>query len=180
MGEHNRKNRSKARHRRRSVSIPRGFLDYVVLQALQSKPMSGTELMDEIEEKTQWRPGPGSIYPLLKKLNKRGAIIEAESDEPGMKRFTITEEGNELLIEQKLRNQFREKFHSFRRMWLRIYKEMGEELYEVNLRLFESIEEISSKLTYAPVKTARVKEILERAIVEIEEIGKQQAEDAHQ
>lgn len=179
MGEHHRRKRRKS-HRRRSVSIPRGFLDYVVLQALLAKPMSGTELMDEIEEKTHWRPGPGSIYPLLKKLNKQGSITEAEHDEPGIKRVKITEDGKELLIEQKQRNQFREKFRSFRRMWLRIYKEMDEELYSVNLRLFESVEEISSLLKESPGTAAMVKEILERAIVEIEEIGNQNAEDAHQ
>ena len=90
-----------------------------------------------------------------------------------------TEDGKTLLIEQKQRNQFKEKFHSFRRMWLRIYKEMDEDLYGVNLRLFESVEEISTWLKEDPSTALKVKEVLERAIVEIEEIGKQQVEDAH-
>ena len=126
--------------------------------------------MDEIEEKTHWRPGSGSIYPLLKKLNKQGSITEAESDEPGIKRVKITEDGKTLLIEQKQRNQFREKFHSFRRMWLRIYKEMDEELYQANLRLFKAVEGISALLKKGDRSASEtVQEILERAAKEIEE-----------
>jgi len=38
--------------------------------------MSGYDLMREIEEKTEraWRPGPGSVYPVLQKLVKQGYI----------------------------------------------------------------------------------------------------------
>jgi len=44
--------------------VPKGFLRYQVLRLLKEKPMSGSEIMSEIEEETDgnWRPSPGSIY----------------------------------------------------------------------------------------------------------------------
>jgi DNA-binding PadR family transcriptional regulator len=172
MNAHHKEKRFKKHHgsRKRSVSIPRGFLDYVVLQSLTLNQRSGTELMDEIEQKTHWRPSPGSIYPLLKKLNERGLILETVSDEPGLKRFTITDNGKNALEEQKRRNQFKEKFHSFRRIWLRIFKEMDEELYEVNMNLFEAVEDISKLVKTSPDASGKIREILERATMEIKEI----------
>ncbi len=109
--------------------------------------MSGTELMDEIEEKTNWRPSPGSVYPLLGRLQRNGSIEETISDEPGMKRFRLTNDGKELLEEYRGRKEFfREKYHSIRQMWLRIYEEMDLELYRASLQLDESIEGISGLL----------------------------------
>jgi len=38
--------------------------------------MSGYDLMREIEDKTEgaWRPGPGVIYPTLRRLSRRGYV----------------------------------------------------------------------------------------------------------
>jgi DNA-binding PadR family transcriptional regulator len=139
--------------------------------------MSGTELMDEIEEKTHWRPSPGSIYPLLKKLNKQGYITEKESNEPGLKQFVITDNGRNMLEEQKQRNQFKEKFHSFRLIWLRIFKEMDEELCKVNMNLFEAVEDINKLVKTNPDLSERVLEILERSTSEIKEIIPKEVEN---
>ena len=52
---------------RHNAMVPKGFLRYHVLEALNQKAMSGSELMDEIQKHTggNWKPSPGSIYPLL-------------------------------------------------------------------------------------------------------------------
>jgi DNA-binding PadR family transcriptional regulator len=56
---------------------PRGLLGFYALLSIGKKPMSGYDLMREIEEKTKraWRPGPGSVYPVLQKLAKQGYIV---------------------------------------------------------------------------------------------------------
>jgi DNA-binding PadR family transcriptional regulator len=38
------------------------------------KPVSGSEIVDKIEEYTDWRPSPGSIYPLLSHMQEVGFI----------------------------------------------------------------------------------------------------------
>jgi len=55
---------------------PRGLLGFYALLSIGKKPMSGYDLIREIEEKTEraWRPGPGSVYPVLRKLVKQGYI----------------------------------------------------------------------------------------------------------
>ena len=85
---------------RHTAMVPKGFLRYQVLRLLKEKPMSGSEIMSEIEEETDgnWRPSPGSIYPLLAWLQDNGYVNEAEG-EPGIKRYSLTEKGGAFLEE---------------------------------------------------------------------------------
>jgi DNA-binding PadR family transcriptional regulator len=53
-----------------------GLLPLYILNALHTKQMSGYEIMKELNTITEgaWRPGAGSIYPVLKSLSKKGYI----------------------------------------------------------------------------------------------------------
>src|SRR5712692_5310350 len=81
--------------------IPRGFLRLYVLHRIAARPAHGYDLLQEIESKTEgvWRPGAGSIYPILKEL-MRGGYIRAESHKKTGKPqriYHITAEGRALL-----------------------------------------------------------------------------------
>lgn len=92
--------------------VPKGFLRHQVLIALSEKPMSGSELMDEISKITGgiWKPSPGSIYPMLSWLQDNQYIKELPT-ENGLKRYEITPAGRELLEEEtKAREKIREDF----------------------------------------------------------------------
>jgi DNA-binding PadR family transcriptional regulator len=95
---------------RHYAMVPKGFLRYHVLEALNSKAMSGSELMDEIQKGTDgaWKPSPGSIYPLLAWLQDNSYIKELPT-ENGFKRYQLTQSGKEFLQEQK---KIREKFRA--------------------------------------------------------------------
>jgi DNA-binding PadR family transcriptional regulator len=86
---------------RHNAMVPKGFIRYQVLQALSEQPMSGSELMDKIEKQTggNWKPSPGSIYPLLSFLQDNAYIKELPT-ENGLKRYEITQAGKDLLEEQ--------------------------------------------------------------------------------
>jgi DNA-binding PadR family transcriptional regulator len=91
--------------------VPKGFIRYHVLEAMNEKPMSGSELMEEIEKRTGgfWKPSPGSIYPLLAWLQDNSYIQELPS-ENGLKRYELTQNGKSLLEEQKkIKKKFREE-----------------------------------------------------------------------
>ena len=95
---------------RHNAMVPKGFLRYHVLEALNEKPMSGSELMDQIGKKTggAWKPSPGSIYPLLAWLQDNAYIKEVPT-ENGLKRYELTQSGKDLLEEQtKIRERFTE------------------------------------------------------------------------
>jgi len=55
---------------------PRGLLFFYALLSISKKPMSGYDLMREIEDKTEgaWRPGPGAVYPTLQRLARQGFV----------------------------------------------------------------------------------------------------------
>jgi DNA-binding PadR family transcriptional regulator len=59
---------------------PRGLLFHYILYQISRRPTHGYELLQDIETRTEgaWRPGPGSIYPMLKKLVELG-FIKSES-----------------------------------------------------------------------------------------------------
>ncbi len=87
---------------RHTAMVPKGFIRFHVLRALNEKPMSGSELMESIEKHAGgfWKPSPGSIYPLLAWLQDQGYIKELPT-ENGMKRYELTQSGKSLLDEQR-------------------------------------------------------------------------------
>jgi DNA-binding PadR family transcriptional regulator len=93
---------------RHNAMVPKGFLRYHVLEALNEKPMSGSELMEEIQKHTggTWKPSPGSIYPLLAWLQDNTYINELPT-ENGFKRYELTKTGKGFFEEQtKIRDKF--------------------------------------------------------------------------
>ena len=85
----------------RTLGVPRGLLRFLVLKMLSEEPMSGTEIIEEIANQTgSWKPSPGSIYPLLSWLHKKGFTEELPKDQLGFKRYYYTEEGKQFLKKQ--------------------------------------------------------------------------------
>jgi DNA-binding PadR family transcriptional regulator len=128
------------------AAVPKGFLRYQVLELLNEKPLSGSEIMSEIEKRTNgcWKPSPGSVYPLLAWLQDNGYIREVPSEESGIRRYTLTDQGKKLLEEQrKVRVQFRAGRKLFvpplfGSLWLRIPPEEADEIREAFRRLFKA------------------------------------------
>src|SRR5881409_3370811 len=49
---------------------PRGFLRLYIIHRIAQEPAHGYDILREIASKTEgsWRPGAGSVYPILKEL----------------------------------------------------------------------------------------------------------------
>lgn len=86
----------------RTMGVPRGLLRFLVLKMLSEKPMSGAEIAEEIEVQTsgRWKPSPGSIYPLLARMLKKGFTKELPKDIEGLKRYSFTQKGRKFLEKQ--------------------------------------------------------------------------------
>ncbi len=100
------------RWKRRTTGVPRGLLRFLVLKLLSEKPMSGAEIVEEIDRETggRWKPSPGSIYPLLALLREKGYTSNSPVEESGMKRHVLTGEGRTYFEEQvALGQKFLEK-----------------------------------------------------------------------
>ncbi|MBI3588031.1 PadR family transcriptional regulator [Candidatus Micrarchaeota archaeon] len=74
----------------------RGFLSFLILWLLSKKPMSGAELAREMEKRKGCRPNPGTIYPALKELARKKAIV-AHAKEGKEKTYSLTPMGKEQL-----------------------------------------------------------------------------------
>jgi DNA-binding PadR family transcriptional regulator len=76
-----------------------GFLKLTLLKLISKGPSHGYALMQDIENHTDkdWRPSPGSIYPALQELEKKG-LISFESV-GRQKIYRITPEG-EIVLKQ--------------------------------------------------------------------------------
>ena len=54
--------------------VARGMLKFWVLKLLSRGSKTGYELIKEIEREVGWQPSPGSVYPLLQMLARRGSF----------------------------------------------------------------------------------------------------------
>lgn len=89
----------------RPQSAPRGLLNFYALLSIALRPMRGYDLIKEIEIKTKgaWRPGPGTVYPVLQKMVKQGLISVKKSSRAGPTRilYEITPAGLDRIADAK-------------------------------------------------------------------------------
>jgi DNA-binding PadR family transcriptional regulator len=81
-------------HGRGGRSVRRGNVRFAILSALQSGPMHGYQVIQELESRTRgrWRPSAGSVYPTLQQLEDEGLVTSEEVD--GRKTYSLTDAGN--------------------------------------------------------------------------------------
>jgi DNA-binding PadR family transcriptional regulator len=84
--------------------IPKGNVRGLLLAALLDGPAHGYELMRRLEGQAagQWRPSPGSVYPLLQLLEDEGLVHGHDS--AGRKVYELTERGRTQADAGRLRD----------------------------------------------------------------------------
>ena len=84
--------------------VPRGVLRLYILSMLSRNPQTGYSMIREIEDKTEgaWRPGPGTVYPLLRSLVKEGLLEKLSSADAGtVVKYSVTKKGKQELEEMQ-------------------------------------------------------------------------------
>jgi DNA-binding PadR family transcriptional regulator len=63
-----------------------------ILYIVRESPKSGAEIMDVMEANLQgwWRPSPGSVYPLLRRMVEEGVLSRSSED-----KYSLTQSGRE-------------------------------------------------------------------------------------
>ena len=123
--------------------------------------MSGIEITEKIEDFTNWRPSPGSVYPLLSSLEEKGFIEPYSNPDPGLKQFAITEKGIEELSEiHQHHDHFGLRQKSMRKIYWIMHKDMAENVYESLDQLLERIE-VVHKTIESDEKRLKLKNILD-------------------
>jgi DNA-binding PadR family transcriptional regulator len=155
---------------RHTAMVPKGFLRYQLLNKLNQKPMSGSEIMTELANETKgyWRPSPGSIYPLLAWLQDQNLIKETEQTEPGIRRYTLTDPGKAFLeTEIKSRDEINKHMQNLGNMWYGLHREHGV-TGKVSQDFFRASRDLHHEL-----RKEHSKEGLDEAKKTLEEVTKQ-------
>lgn len=159
------------REKRRRIGVPRGLLRHLSFQFLTERPMSGSEIVDKIEEYTDWRPSPGSIYPLLSHMQEVGLIRAYEDEDPTLKRFELTEMGKKHVEEFLAHDEhMRSRNRNIRKMYWKLHTGMTEDLYESLGGLLDTLEYAYSKHKEVPDVVKTMKIALDEATLKIKEI----------
>ncbi|MGQ9718874.1 MAG: PadR family transcriptional regulator [Nitrososphaerales archaeon] len=82
----------------------RGWIQFLILRVLYETPMHGYQLMEEIEKRSSGlhKIEPGSIYTLLRRMERRGLLDSKwEQGEGGPEKrvYRVTKAGTEALRE---------------------------------------------------------------------------------
>ncbi len=162
---------NKTRNKHPKIGVPRGLLRHLSFQFLIEGPMSGSEIVDKIEEFTDWRPSPGSIYPLLSHMQERGFIRVHENEDTTLKRFELTEEGRSHVEEFLAHGEhMRSRNRNIRKMYWRLHMGMPGELYESLGSLLDVVEDSYTRHKGDAEASDGLKAALDSAVIKIREI----------
>ena len=161
------------RHKpRRRIGAPKGLLRYLSLKLIQREPMSGSEIMKSMEEYTDWRPSPGSTYPMLARMQENGLIESYVDADPDLKRFQITEKGTTELNEVHRRSDhFGARQKSMRKMYWILHRGMSKDVYGSFSNLVETVEVTYEKVSGSEEQKQELKQVLDIATQSIKELG---------
>lgn len=115
----------------------RDLITLYILHSLSLHPKSGYDIMKEMSEKTggAWSPSKGTVYPLIKSLEKEGLIRVAEVGKRSKNILELTESGERIL--KRIRNkrpESRERLYLFKNMLMDIF---GAEMFSLQGLLME-------------------------------------------
>jgi len=115
-------------------SVPRGFLRLLIARLLRDRELTGTQIMGVIEERSkgQWRPSPGSIYPLLSSMEE-DEIIKTVKTEGRSKTYTLSEIGHDRFKEIfKHKSRVEDKTRLHRHVWMQMLDSVDQAFFHAH------------------------------------------------
>jgi DNA-binding PadR family transcriptional regulator len=148
-----------------------GDLKYVILRLLEEKPRHGYEIIKELEDRFggAYSPSPGTVYPTLTMLEDLG-YAKVTEDEGGRKVYEITPEGAAYLAEHSTTVD-----SIFERIARFVEGFLDTPVIEVNTafrRVGRAAYGNAAKNVNDRAKLQRIREILEHAAAELEQLDK--------
>ena len=147
------------------------MLRHITLNILKQEPMSGSELTEQINEYADWRPSPGSMYPLLASLQEEGLIMPYEDEDTTLKRFTLTDEGMRLVEVHKREDQeYRNRNKSIRKMYWRLHRDMPLDLYTSFSNFLDTFEKVFTETGPDEAVKEKLISVLDGSVEKLKEI----------
>ena len=148
-----------------------GDLRYVVLRLLEEKPRHGYEIIKALEDRFNgaYAPSPGVVYPTLQLLEDLGYARVVPGGE-GKKVYEITDAGRAHLAEN--RDTVDSIFDRISRIVGHFLDEPMSEVHGAFRRAATATYARASDSVGDPTVLAEIVRILDRAVTEIEQLGK--------
>jgi len=154
-----------------------GELRLALLSLLAEGPQHGYELMRRLEERSGgvYRASAGSVYPTLSQLEDEGRIASEARD--GKRVYRLTADGErELAREADAVREIWERAERWRD-WSGAYHPAGAEIARPLERIAKAAFRAASRGRGDPGRTDRVRDVLERALRELEDLEDREARD---
>lgn len=156
----------------RHTGIPKGFLLHITLQLLRHEPLSGSEIMEQFQEYTDYKPSPGSVYPLLARLQENDLIEEVPDEDPNLKRYRLTNAGRAELAEALAHDSFmKERQNTIRKIYWRLHRNIPEDLYTSFSNFLDCFERSHRYALESIGKKNELIQILDEATSKMEKLG---------
>ena len=102
-------------HSRASSILLRGYLRLYILEQLHNRPSTGAEIAEKLNQSCEWKPSPGTIYPLLRRLEREGLVASRwDTSSKPQRVYTLTEDGE--MERTRLREQLEPQLRRTLRM----------------------------------------------------------------
>jgi DNA-binding PadR family transcriptional regulator len=153
----------------RENRFERGDIKFVILDLLRERPSYGYEIIRALEDRFGglYTPSAGTVYPTLQMLEEMGYVTSSQSE--GRKIFTITPAGTQFLKDQK--SQVADVQERMRGLGDRISS--AGEVHDMVDRMKDMLKTVKhNRRNINPEKIRRIREVLERAQREIEDLLK--------
>ena len=150
-----------------------GDLKLVILRLLEEKPRHGYDIIKEIEERFggTYAPSPGTVYPTLTMLEDMG-YAKGTVEEGGKKIYAITDEGRKHLAEHS--QTVDSIFERMARFVEGFFDAPMNDIHDGVRRVGRAVYSTATRNVRDAEKLRQVREILDRATREIEELGRTQ------
>ena len=160
------------RHGRGGRMFEQGDLKYVILRLLAEKPRHGYDVIKALEERSggAYSPSPGTVYPTLTLLEDLG-YARAREEEGGRKIYEITDAGRAHLEQHS--DTVESIFERMSRFVEGFFDQPMAEVSQAFSHLAGTAYATASRGMRDPERMKQLREILERAAREIEELGRE-------
>lgn len=159
--------------------VPRGFLESYILSFLREEPIHGYAVIQKVKEKTGfWKPSPGTVYPVLHSLVRKGFIKEIK--EGRRKKYMLTKKGLKIAKEVKdLELKMREKTSEILGEILNIDKEELKRFFEHLQRKYKTAPlsfqlhkmfTLLFRLSQEPAKWIKAEEVIRETNTKLKEL----------
>lgn len=149
--------------------MAKGLLKYFMLKLISERKHSGYELIKKIEEHGGSKPSTGTVYPLLKSMQKEGWVKALEEDDKTF--YEITESGKEVLNKYgMIKKDYITKMHESVSLVNETFHQEGHLLYIEQMELIHPLLEEISHLRKNGIEQEKINEIIKNAIEQLKQI----------